>query len=165
MLQYLPTKLAPEKCQLHVGPDYIQVQLVFYNTFEPMVLPWGGSMEAMGVQKLYEPSPTPILSVGLAADVLGRVPLMPLFLLGNSTLTIPHQLRQHRSPRFPHGLADAADELGRKGSNVYEINQWLWQFGRGKPRLGGLPVAETEERRIAVAKDGAKRAVAPATRA
>ena len=50
---------------------------------------------------------------------------------------------------------------------MYEINQWLWQFGlaRGKPRLGGLSVAETEERRIAVAKDGAKRAVAPATRA
>ena len=61
---------------------------------------------------------------------------------------------------FPHGLADASDESGRKGSNVYEINQWLWQFGRGKPRLGGPSVAETEERRIAVAKDGAKRAVA-----
>ena len=41
-----------------------------------------------------------------------------------------------------------------------EINQWLWQFGRGKPRLAGLSVAETEELRIAVAKDGAKRAVA-----
>ena len=39
---------------------------------------------------------------------------------------------------------------------MYEINQWLWQFGRGKPRLGGLSVAENEERRIAVAKDGAK---------
>ena len=105
-------------------------------------------MEAKGVQKLYEPSPTPILYVGLAADVLGRVPLMPLFLLVNSTPTIPHQLRQHRSVRFPHGLADAADESGRKGSNVYEINKWLWQTTLavwGKPRLGGLSVAETEE--------------------
>ena len=44
-------------------------------------------------------------------------------------------------------------------ANVYEINQWLWQFGRGKPRLGGLSVAETEELCIAVAKGGAKRAV------
>ena len=45
---------------------------------------------------------------------------------------------------------------------MYEINQcqWLWQFRRGKPRLGGLSVAETEELRIAVAKDGANRAVA-----
>ena len=39
-----------------------------------------------------------------------------------------------------------------------------WQFGRGKQRLGGLSVAETEERRITVAKDGAKRAVATRAR-
>ena len=51
----------------------------------PWVLPGGGFMEAMGVQKLYEPSPMSIPYVGLAADVLGPVPLMPLFLLGNST--------------------------------------------------------------------------------
>ena len=95
-------------------------------------------MEAVGVQKLYEhsDSPTPILYLGLAANVLGRVPLMPLFLVGNSFLTIPHQLRQLRSGKFPHGLADAANALGKKGSNVYEVNQWLWQFGQGKPRLG-----------------------------
>ena len=40
---------------------------------------------------------------------------------------------------------------GRKGSNVYEVNLWLWQFGRGKPLLGavgGLSVADTEDRRI-----------------
>ena len=47
---------------------------------------------------------------------------------------------------------------------MYEINQWLWPFGQGKPRLGGLSVAETEERRIAVAKNGAKRAVATRAR-
>ena len=50
---------------------FVQVQLVFYSTFEPMVLPIGGPMEAIGVQKLYSPSPTPILYVGLAANVLG----------------------------------------------------------------------------------------------
>ena len=83
---------------------------------------------------------------------------MPLFLLGNSTPTIPHQLRQHRRSRFPHGLADAADALGKKGSNVYVLNQWLREFGRGKPHLGGLSVTATEERRIAVAKGGAKKA-------
>ena len=52
------------------------------------------------------------------------------------------------------------DSEATSRSNVYEINQWLWQFGRGKQRLGFLLVAETEERRLAVAKDGAKRAVA-----
>ena len=120
----------PKRANYTYGPDDIKVALVFYSTFEPEVLPGNSPMEAVEVQKLYEPSPTPILYVGLVTNVLGRVPLMPLFLLGNSTPTIPHQLRQHRSSRFPHGLADAADESGRKGSNVYEINKWLWQFGR-----------------------------------
>ena len=46
---------------------------------------------------------------------------------------------------------------------MHEISQWLRQFGRGKPSLGGLS-AGTEERRIAVAKDGAKRAVATRAR-
>ena len=38
----------------------------------------------------------------------------------------------------------------------------LWQFGLGKPRLGGLLVAATEERRIAVVtvKGTAKKVVA-----
>ena len=47
---------------------------MFYSTYKPMDLPGGGPMGAMGVQKLYEPSPTPILYVGLAANVLGHVP-------------------------------------------------------------------------------------------
>ena len=49
-------------------------------------------------------------------------------------------------------------------ANVYEIKKWLWQFGRGKQHLGGLWLAETEEQSIAVAKDGAKTAVAIRTR-
>jgi hypothetical protein len=39
---------------------------------------------------------------------------------------------------FPFGCADTATADGRRNNNVYEINPWLWQFGRGKPRLGGL---------------------------
>ena len=127
-------------------------------------------MEAVGVQKLYEPSPTPMIyaSVVLAANVHGRVPLMPLFLIGNSTPTIPHQLRvcQHGRGKFPNGLAHAADASGKKGSYVYEVNQWLWQFGRDKlePCRGGLSVAATEERGFAVVKKAAKKAVATRVR-
>ncbi len=47
---------------------------------------------------------------------------------------------------------------GRRGSNVYEVNAWLWQFGRGKPRLGGLTVEETAKRRVAKDADRKKRA-------
>ncbi len=54
------------------------------------------------------------------------------------------------------GCADSAAEDGRRGSNVYEVNPWLWMFGRGKPRLGGLTVAETAERQIAKAVDRKK---------
>ena len=66
-------------------------------------------------------------------------------LLGNSAPTIPHQLRQHRSVRFPLGLADAADELGRKGSNVtcqrvrdqpMAVAVWAGQTASGGP-VGG----------------------------
>ena len=125
-------------------------------------------MEAMGVQKLYEPSPTPILYVGSAADLLGRVPLMLLFLLGSSTPTIPHQLRQHWSARFPHGLADAADRgggrVGQEGKQRVRDQPMVVTVWAGKPRLGGLSVAETKERRIAVAKDGAKRALSTRAR-
>ena len=94
-------------------------------------------MEAMGVKKLYEPSPPPILYVGLFADVLGRVPLMPLFLLGNYTKTIPHHLRQNRGARFPHGLADAADESGWKGSNVSRSTNGSGSLGGANRVVGG----------------------------
>ena len=52
----------PRRANYTYGPDDIQVQLVFYSTFEPMVLPMGGPIEAMGVQKLYygtRPHPRP----------------------------------------------------------------------------------------------------------
>ncbi len=32
---------------------------------------------------------------------------------------------------------------------LYEVNQWLWQFGRGKPRLGGLSVEKTGAKKAA----------------
>jgi hypothetical protein len=53
---------------------------------------------------------------------------------------------------FPAGCADSAAEDGRRGSNVYEVNTWLWQFGRGKPRLGGLTIEETSDRQDAARK-------------
>ena len=78
---------------------------------------------------------------------------MPLLLQGNSTPTIPHDLRHLKGRKFPHGCADASNESCRKGSNVYELNRWPWEFWRGKPRLRS--VAETEARRFAVIQDEA----------
>ena len=106
-------------------------------------------MEDSGVIKLYEPSPTPCLYVAPAENMVGRVPLMPLFLAGNSTPTTPHLYSKHKDTGFLMGCADAAGLDGRQGSNVYEVNPWLWRFGRGKPSLGGLSVEETQVRKQA----------------
>ena len=40
-----------------------------------------------------------------------------------------------------------------------EVNPWLWQFGRGKPRLGGLSVEDTQERKAAASAERRLRAV------
>ena len=90
--------------------------------------------------------------------MVGRVPLIPLFLAGNSTPTIPHMFNTHKDSGFPYGCVDAAPTDGLRGSNVYEVNQWLWQFGFGKPRLGGLTIKETSERKDAVSNAQHKRA-------
>ena len=92
--------------------------------------------------------------------MVGRVPLMSLFLAGNSTPTIPHIFSKRKDSGFPYGCADAAATDGRRGSNVYEVNQWLWQFGRCKPSLGGLTIEETTERKDAVSNARHKRAAA-----
>ncbi len=81
---------------------------------------------------------------------------MPLFLAGDSTPTIPHIFSKRKDSGFPYGCADAAATDGRRGSNVYKVNQWLWQFGRGKRRMpvGGLTIEETTERKDAGAMHG-----------
>ncbi len=61
---------------------------------------------------------------------------------------------------MPYGCANAAATEGRWGSNAYEVNQWLWQFGLGKPSLGGLTIEETTERKDAVSNAQHKRAAA-----
>jgi hypothetical protein len=66
------------------------------------------------------------------ANMVGRVPLIPLFLAGNTTPTIPHQYSQHKRSGFPVGICESAAEDGRRGSNAYEVNPWEWKFGRGK---------------------------------
>ncbi len=46
---------------------------------------------------------------------------------------------------------------GRLGSNVYEVNTWLWQFGRGKAHLGGLTIEETSDMQDSASKASDKR--------
>ncbi len=48
---------------------------------------------------------------------------------------------------------DTAAVDGRLGSNVNEVKLWLWQFGRGKQRLGGLSFEKTGTRKKAAQKE------------
>jgi len=148
----------PKNPTYKTGPDDKEYSFVFFSTFEVLDLPIKGPMEDAGVTKLYEPSPTPCLYVAPAANMAGRVPLIPLFLAGNSTPTIPHMFSKRKDSGFPYGCADSAAADGRRGSNVYEVNPWLWQFGRGKPRLGGLSVEQTFERQVAANEASKERA-------
>ena len=107
-------------------------------------------MEDAGVVKLYEPSPTPCLHVAPAENMVGRIPLMPCHLNGNTTPTIPHRYSKNKASCFPAGCADAAaeDVAGAVVTSTRStVNPWLWQFGRGKPRIGGLTIKETEEKK------------------
>jgi hypothetical protein len=106
--------------------------------------------------------------VDQVSNVLGRVLLMPLFLLSNATPTIPCELQKYQHNQFSYCSTDTNQESGRRGSNVSELNSWLWQFGRGKLSVGGLPVtqsvADTEDRQFAVLQDGARRGHAMRTK-
>ena len=149
----------PKNPSYKIGPDDLLFNLVFFSTFEELQLPIHGPIEDAGVIKLYDPSPIPCLYVAPVANVLGRVPLIPLFLAGNSTPTIPHKFSKHKGSGFPMGSTDTADADGRRGSNVYEVNTWLWLVAHGKPRLGGLSVEETALKKKAGREDQAKRSV------
>ena len=82
--------------------------------------------------------PVPILYVGRFGDLLGRVPLFPGSLDENTTSSIPHRYALRQKQAFAFGRADRSGQGSRRGSHVYEINTWLWNFGRPQPRFGGL---------------------------
>ncbi len=101
------------------GQDDLSYYLVIFSTFEELTLPIKGLMEDAGVIKLYEPFPTPCLYVAMAENMVGRVPLIHLFLADNSTPTIPHMFSKRKDSGFPYGCTDSAAADGRRGSNVY----------------------------------------------
>ena len=140
--------------------DNIALNLVFFSAFEDLGLRTTGTMESNRIRKLYEPSPVPTLYVGRVEDLLGRVPLVPCFLdgTGNTTSTIQYKYAGRQKQAFEFGCADGQGPASRRGSHVYEINDWLWNFGRPQPRVGGLSVAKTERIRRKSRSETSRRA-------
>ena len=99
----------------------IALDLVFFSSSEDLCLNLTGIIESNGVRKLYEPSPVPTLYVGRILDLLGRVPLIPCFLDGNATSTIPHKYASRQKTAFDCWCAHGPGRASRKGSHLYDV--------------------------------------------
>jgi hypothetical protein len=135
----------------------IPLDLVFFSPFEELRLKAAGVMESKGIHRVYEPSPVPTLYVGRVEDLLCQVPLIPCFLDGNATSTIPHKYSSRQKDAFECGCADGAGPTSLRGSHIYEIKTWLCNFGRPQPRVGDLSVAKTEKLRQKSRSQASKR--------
>ena len=71
--------------------------------------------------------------------MLGRAPLIPCFIGGNSHPTIPHRFKD--DPSIGSASADTQRDRGN-GSRLYEVNMWMWRYGRGRPRMVFIAEAE-----------------------
>ena len=119
-----------------------EVSLVYFSTFEPIELTPDSIMLQAGVPMLYDSASNPrlpCLYICPVANVLGRAPLIPCFIGGNSHPTIPHRFKDDR--RLGSASADTQRDRGN-GSRLYEVNIWMWRYGRGPPRMGSIAEAE-----------------------
>jgi hypothetical protein len=76
-------------------PEDIHLNMVFFSAFEDLRLRTTGAMESNRIRKLYEPSAVPTLYVGRAEELLGRVPLFPCFLNGNTFHSVEFEVCVH----------------------------------------------------------------------
>jgi hypothetical protein len=133
------------------GPEFSashkEVSLVYFSTFEPIDLTPDSIMQQAGVPMLYDSASNPrlpCLYICPVANVLGRAPLIPCFIGGNSHPTIPHSFKDDR--RLGSASADTQRDRGN-GSRLYEVNIWMWRYGRGRPRMVSIAEAERIRRK------------------
>jgi hypothetical protein len=96
-------------------------------------------------------SQLPTLYVCPVENVLGRVPLIPCYLKGNLHNTIPHSLRH----RVPAGAAADSRQDSGTGSRLFEVNIWMWRYGRAFPRK--ISVEDADEMRRERVRDSRRR--------
>jgi hypothetical protein len=99
-----------------------------------------------GARMFYEPD-RPWLIVLPINHILGRVPLMKVYLEGSDSPTIPSSLARFKQPYFRHGHADRASSSKGTGSRLFMLNVHMWQYGRPQPRT-----ISVEERHAKLAK-------------
>ena len=116
---------------------------MYFSTFEPIDLTQDSIMQRAGVPMLYDSASNPrlpCLYICPVANVLGRAPLIPCFIDCNRHPTIPYRFKDdHR--RLGGASADTQRDRGN-GSRLYEVNIWMWRYGRGRPRMVSIAEAE-----------------------
>ena len=85
--------------------DIIKLDLMFYSTFEPILQPLTPNhpLQQAGMEMVYEPMPEPCLYVDHIESVVSRLALMPCFIKGNKTPTIPQSFQRLKAWSFPFG--------------------------------------------------------------
>ena len=155
------------KASVH-GGSHKEVSLVYFSTFEPVDLTPDSIMQRAGVPMLYDSASNPRLPslyICPVANVLGRAPLIPCFIGGNRHPTIPYRFKDDR--RIGDGSADTQRDRGN-GSRLYEVNIWMWRYGRSRPRMVCIAEAERiraewlSESRTRAAETRKRRSVAAA---
>ncbi len=118
--------------QMEDKSSHREVSLVFFSTFEPISLPRDSYLQKSGIPMLFKPaaSQLPTLYVCPVENVLGRVPLLPCYMMGNKQNTIPHALRYH----VPTGAAADSRPNSGTDSRLFDVNIWMWRYGRAFPR-------------------------------
>ncbi len=107
----------------------------------------------------------PCLYICPVANVLGRAPLILCFIGGNSHPTIQYHFKDDLC--IGHGSADTQRDRVN-GSRLYEVNIWIWRYGRGLPRMVSIAEAERiraerlSESRTRAAETRKRRSVAAA---
>ena len=98
-------------------------------------------MANKGIPMLCEdaPSQMPTLYICPVTNVLGRIPLIPCYMDGQTHAIIPHRFR---TSQLGGAMADTRPDNGT-GSSLYELNLWMWRYGRSLPR--NMSVADSDK--------------------
>ncbi len=110
------------KASVYSG-SHKEISLVYFSTFEPIDLTPHSIMQRAGVPMPYDSASNPrlpCLYICPVANVLGRAPLIPCFIGGNSH---PHPIPLQGRRRIGHASADSDTQRDRgNGSMLYEVN-------------------------------------------
>jgi len=150
--------VAPKE-SMHIKGRHIQLSLIFFSTLEPISVTPTSVMQKNGVPMFFDTSSSsnlPSLYLCRAENILGRVPMMPCFVDGYKTLTLPNHFGNLQG-----AVADTSKGRGN-GSRLYELNPWMWRYGRGQPRK--VSVEDAERRRLKRMTEARTRAAETAKR-